>query len=71
MSATTWSHLAWIIPVAMLALGFGLVLYAILVDGARRDRHQAAIYKAEAARRALGRALQPDPELRRHMNKWT
>lgn len=71
MSAGVWATLAWLVPVMMLGFAFLLVLYAVLVDGARRDRRQAAIYRAEAARRALGRALQPDPELRRHLNKWS
>jgi len=65
-----WAQLAWIIPVGMIVLAAVMVAFAIIVDGARRDRHQASIYRAEAARRALERALRPDPELRRHLSKW-
>lgn len=70
MSAAVYAHLAWIVPVAMLGIAFLMVLVAVLIDGARRDRYQAHIYRAEAARRALERALRPDPELRRHLSKW-
>lgn len=71
MSATVYAHLAWIVPVGMLLFALLLVLFAALVDGARRDRYQAQIYRAEAMRRALGRALTPDPEVKRRLDKWS
>lgn len=73
MSSTVYAHLAWIIPVAMLGLAFLLVMFAVVVDGARRDRRMAYLYRAEAARRAMGHALTPrpvDPSIQRRIDKW-
>lgn len=74
MSPQAWSTLAWVIPVGLIVLGGLMALFALLVDGARRDRWQSAIYAEELARRAMARALAPkphDPSIQRRIDKWS